>query len=155
MVGCLHFRGTGYGYDLHVAHYTGDYTIQPLLPQDWKSSYNQRDQLDYQYWADGNHKGKENGVLSDSIDYDVRFIYNETDPEPEPEPQPDPFQAKALGSIAIRTGPGTQNPIVGYLTAGQVVTVTERKITGEWAKHAKGWSIWQNEAGQWMEEVTP
>jgi hypothetical protein len=140
-------RGTGNGYNLHAAHYTGDYMIPPILPADWKSQ--KLYQLEYQYSADGNLEGKKYGVLSKSVDKDVRFVYDGTTPPP---PQTS-IQAKALGTLHIRTGPGTQYPSVGFLSNGDVVTVTERKITGEWAKHSRGWSIWQNESGQWMEEV--
>jgi len=141
-------RGTGTGYPLHVAHYTGDYTIDPLLPQDWKGI--QLDQLEYQYSADGNMKGKEYGMLSPSVDLNVRFVYQDAPPPP---PPPEPIMAEALGDLNIRTGPGVQYASVGYLKKGQVVEVLERKVTGEWARHDKGWSVWQTETKQWMQEV--
>lgn len=139
-------RGTGAGYDLHVAHYTGDYTIPPLLPVDWKGI--ELIQLEYQYSADGNLEGSKYGVLSKSVDKNVRFIYDETPPDPT-----EPFQAKTLGVLYIRTGPGTQYPITGSLNNGEVITVLERKVTNEWARHSRGWSVWQTEKAQWMEVV--
>lgn len=43
--------------------------------------------------------------------------------------------------LLIRSGPGTNNSILGYLTEGTAVTITERKTNGamEWGKINKGW----------------
>ncbi|MBQ3529490.1 MAG: SH3 domain-containing protein [Oscillospiraceae bacterium] len=43
--------------------------------------------------------------------------------------------------LLIRSGPGTNYSILGYLTEGTPVTITEKKTNGsmEWGKIAKGW----------------
>lgn len=43
--------------------------------------------------------------------------------------------------LLIRSGPGTNYSILGYLTEGTAVTITEKKTNGsmEWGKIAKGW----------------
>ena len=43
--------------------------------------------------------------------------------------------------LLIRSGPGTSNSILGYLTYGTAVTVTEKKSDGtlEWGKIPQGW----------------
>lgn len=43
--------------------------------------------------------------------------------------------------LLIRSGPGTNYSILGYLTEGTAVTITEKKTNGamEWGKISKGW----------------
>lgn len=43
--------------------------------------------------------------------------------------------------LLIRSGPGTNYSVLGYLTEGTAVTITERKTNGamEWGKISKGW----------------
>ena len=74
----------------------------------------------------------------------------ETKPEAQPETQPEtqPQETtkqtgtvKVSDSLNIRSGPGTNYKIVGYLTNGAKVTITETAKNGSatWGKTEKGW----------------
>lgn len=45
-------------------------------------------------------------------------------------------------TLNVRTEAGEKSPLVGALSRGDIVTVTERKAFdgGEWCKHESGWS---------------
>jgi len=72
----------------------------------------------------------------------------EPDPEPDPKPEPEPEDETVTGKVAvssgklnIRSGPGTNYTVVGHLSAGDKVTITEQKTVGgvAWGKISKGW----------------
>ena len=48
---------------------------------------------------------------------------------------------KVSDVLRIRSGPSTDNPVVGYLKGGQKVTITEKTSTGTmtWGKVSEGW----------------
>ncbi len=75
----------------------------------------------------------------------------ETKPEtPTPTPQPNPGTTQTVetgkvvltsGTLNVRKDAGTTNPVVGYLRAGTVVQITEKKTVGStvWGKISNGW----------------
>lgn len=65
------------------------------------------------------------------------------EPKPE-EPEPETVTGKVVvtsGKLNIRSGPGTNYSVVGYLSAGDKVTITEQKTVNgtAWGKISKGW----------------
>ena len=67
-----------------------------------------------------------------------------TPPEPEAPEVDDRIRTgtvKVSDCLRVRSGPSTDNPVVGYLKNGQRVTVTERTSTGSmtWGKVSQGW----------------
>jgi len=69
------------------------------------------------------------------------------EPEPEPKPEPEPVPTTWTGKVKVndllrvRSGPGTSNSVVAYLSPGEKVTITEQQTVGSmtWGKMSKGW----------------
>lgn len=135
---------------LHVAHYTN--AAQPILPKDWTEINQPRTWTLWQWSADGNNLGGVYGAESDDIDRN-RFNgsaadfekvfgvkpYVQAAPEPEPEPV-DGLQFRALTTINIRSGPGTNYKDIGDLAKGSVVDVL----------NVEGSTVWiEIEPGKW------
>lgn len=85
-----------------------------------------------------------------------------TEPPAEEKPEQTGEKGTVIGSdLRIRTGPGTNYDIVGWLQIGDRVTITERKTVGsmEWGKMEKGWIsltyVKMDEPAQEPEESAP
>lgn len=91
--------------------------------------------------ADGMKWGKiDSGWVS--MDY-IRLETQEAPPAAEEPEEKEPLSGVVYNceNLRIRSGPGTDYAIVGYLSVGTEVSVTETKENGgmEWGKIAKGW----------------
>lgn len=139
-------------YPLWVASYPWIWTplSRPVMPgkiwDDWTM---------WQYSADNNGRGKEFGVSSTSIDlnwykgsYDdlLRWL-NAEEPAPAPPPEGGTYTILMTGNMAVRSGSGTNNPIVRYVLKGDVLTGYELK--NGWYRIAD--NEWISGGTQWTE----
>lgn len=79
-------------------------------------------------------------------------------PPPPPPPAIEPVKLKVLRTVAYRAAPGVlnTNPALGYLTAGDIITVYQvDSLTSYsvWAKHDQGWSAIVHAGTMFLDKV--
>ena len=135
-------------YDLIVAHYTG--ARNPTKPAGW-TTWRIWQNTDYFFFpgcaevADGNWF---NGTMDQCRSWFGN--YHQVTP---PVPSEGVKYRVLVGQLNVRSGPSTDNAIIGSLRLGDIVDLLETSGEDVWLRHATGWSAVKIDDVRFMEVV--